>query len=96
MPTKSNKIENTETQTHVSDKPSVVLFDDQTHTFDEVIRQICLAIRCSIEHATELAEEVHNTGSSQVYRGDITECLQVSHILEKIRLKTQIQWPIEN
>ncbi|MHB8581267.1 MAG: ATP-dependent Clp protease adaptor ClpS [Ignavibacteriaceae bacterium] len=68
----------------------VVLFNDNWHTFDEVIIQLIKAINCSFEKARDHAFEVHVKGKSIVYSGDMKDCLRVSSILEEIALNTQI------
>jgi ATP-dependent Clp protease adapter protein ClpS len=69
----------------------VVLFNDEEHSFDEVIFQIIKAVRCTRATAEKHTWEVHNKGQSIVYSGSITECLRVSAVLEEIALKTEIQ-----
>ncbi len=68
----------------------VVLYNDDWHSFDEVINQLMKAIRCSFEKARALAFEVHVKGKAVVYSGDLKECLKVSSVLEEIELHTQI------
>ncbi len=69
----------------------VVLFNDEEHSFDEVIMQIIKATQCSRQSAERSTWEVHTRGRSIVYTGPITNCLRVSSILEEIALKTEIQ-----
>jgi len=69
----------------------VLLFDDDVHTFDEVITQIIKAIACDRQKAEALCMQVHNNGKAAVYEGDIGNCLRVSAILEEIALHTQIE-----
>jgi len=69
----------------------VILFNDDFHTFDEVIAQLIKAIRCSYEKAEALTWEVHTKGKAVVYTGELSECLRVSSILEEIALHTQIE-----
>ncbi|HTP79673.1 MAG TPA: ATP-dependent Clp protease adaptor ClpS [Bacteroidota bacterium] len=69
----------------------VILFNDQEHTFDEVIAQIIKAIRCDSAKAEALTWEVHNSGKANVFEGPMDECLQVSRTLEEIALHTQIE-----
>lgn len=69
----------------------VVLFNDEHHTFDEVIYQILRAVHCSMERAEQLTWEVHNAGKATVYEGPLAECLHVSAILEEIALRTEVQ-----
>src|SRR5258708_6990415 len=68
----------------------VLLFNDNIHTFDEVIAQVSKATGCSAQHAEKVAWEVHSKGQSIVYDGDISECLRVSSVLEEIALHTQV------
>ncbi|MDY0081475.1 MAG: ATP-dependent Clp protease adaptor ClpS [Ignavibacteriaceae bacterium] len=68
----------------------VVLFNDEWHTFDEVINQLIKAINCSFEAARDFAFEVHVKGKAIVFSGHMSECLRVSSVLEEIALNTQI------
>ncbi len=77
--------------TELLDAYRVVLFNDEEHTFDEVINQLVKAIRCSRQKAEKHTWEVHTRGRSIVYAGSMFLCLQVSSILEEIALKTEIQ-----
>ena len=73
------------------DPAKVILFNDEVHTFDEVISQLIKATRCSAEKAEGLAWEVHTTGKAVVFAGELSRCMQVSGILEEIHLMTQIE-----
>ena len=79
-------------ETDTKTTPKVILFNDEEHTFDEVVAQIIKAIKCSSEKAESLTWEVHTKGKAVVYEGDIDECIKVSSILEEIALKTQIEY----
>ncbi|MDP4172955.1 MAG: ATP-dependent Clp protease adaptor ClpS [Bacteroidota bacterium] len=68
----------------------VILYNDDWHTFDEVIVQLIKAIKCSYETAREFAFEVHVKGKAIVYNGQLQECLKVTSVLEEIALNTQI------
>jgi len=70
----------------------VILFNDDWHTFDEVISQIMKATGKSYDNAQELTLEVHSEGKAVVYDGEMSECLKVSSILEEISLHTQIEY----
>ncbi|MFY7997912.1 MAG: ATP-dependent Clp protease adaptor ClpS [Candidatus Kapaibacteriota bacterium] len=69
----------------------VILFNDEWHSFDEVIEQIIKATGCSYDKAEDLTWEVHNAGKAMVYEGDMGDCLRVSNVLEEIKLRTQIE-----
>lgn len=69
----------------------VILFNDDVHTFDEVITQLIKALRCASEHAENLAWEAHNNGKAAVFAGELVKCMEVSNVLEEIKLMTQIE-----
>jgi ATP-dependent Clp protease adaptor protein ClpS len=86
------------TAEHISDSEvlvqppaRVVLFNDEVHTFEEVIGQLIKALRCDSSRAEVLTWEVHNSGKSAVFEGPMDECIRVSGVLEEIALHTQIQ-----
>ncbi|MFA6440377.1 MAG: ATP-dependent Clp protease adaptor ClpS [Bacteriovoracaceae bacterium] len=68
-----------------------ILFNDEVHTFDEVINQIIKATGCDTPTAERMTWEVHHTGKSCVYTGELVKCLQVTSILEEIELMTQVE-----
>jgi ATP-dependent Clp protease adaptor protein ClpS len=75
-----------------TDEPAkVILYNDNVHSFDEVITQLMKAIRCTPNQAEAFAWEVHTRGKACVYSGDMSVCLRVSSILEEIALHTQIE-----
>lgn len=69
----------------------VILFNDQAHTFDEVITQLIKALKCTQSRAEALTFEAHNNGKAMVFSGDMTKCVEVSGVLEEIMLMTQIE-----
>lgn len=69
---------------------SVILYNDDWHTFDEVIEQLIKAVNCSYNKARSFAFEVHVKGKALVFSGDLQNCLKVSGILEEIALHTQV------
>lgn len=76
---------------NIANACKVLLFNDEWHTFDEVINQIIKAVRCTNLQAENLTLEVHERGKALVYAGDLQECLKVSGVLEEIALHTQIE-----
>lgn len=84
------EIEETDVTTSRDLKSQVILFNDDIHTFDDVIIQIIKACGYNAEKATEIAYEADRNGKAKVYEGDFEKCLRVSNILEEIRLRTQI------
>ena len=69
----------------------VILFNDDVHTFDEVIAQLIKATGCTAAKAEDLAMEVHTNGKAVVFAGELPRCMEVSAVLEEIRLMTQIE-----
>ena len=69
----------------------VILFNDEVHTFDEVIGQIIKATGYDQLKAEAITWEVHTAGKACVFEGEITRCVQISQILEEIELMTQIE-----
>ena len=68
----------------------VILYNDDWHSFDEVIVQLIKAVKCTFEEARAFAFEVHVKGKAIVFSGQMNECLRVSSVLEEIALNTQI------
>ena len=68
-----------------------ILFNDEVHTFEEVINQIMKATSCDFPTAERMTLEVHHTGKSCVFTGELVKCLQVTGILEEIELMTQVE-----
>lgn len=69
----------------------VILFNDEEHTFDEVIGQLIKATGCSPSKAEELTMKVHNEGKALVYEGSFEECFEVNSVLKEIELITEIK-----
>lgn len=79
------------------DKPSitrpwqVVLYNDDIHSFDEVILQIQKATGYSLLEATRITFEAHIKGKAVVYKGDFPKCNRVAGVLREIGLSVEIQ-----
>jgi ATP-dependent Clp protease adaptor protein ClpS len=80
-----------EEETTVGLPMKVLLFNDEWHTFEEVIVQLIKATKCSFSKARSLAFEVHVKGKAVVFQGALDKCLRVSSVLEEIALHTQIE-----
>lgn len=90
-PQEQQKIEIFEDQeTDINQASKVVLYNDNWHTFDEVIVQLIKATSCSFEKARGFAFEVHVKGKAIVFSGSLKNCLKVTSVLEEIALHTQI------
>jgi len=91
MPTKPTSQEEPDVDVLVQEPAKVVLFNDEVHSFDEVIGQLIKALRCTESKAEGLALEAHNNGKAVVYSGEMVRCMEISGVLEEIRLMTQIE-----
>jgi ATP-dependent Clp protease adaptor protein ClpS len=80
----------TDEETTIGLLSRVVLYNDDWHTFDEVIVQLIKAIHCNFDQARDMAFEVHIKGKCIVFSGTLKDCLKVSSVLEEIALNTQI------
>ena len=80
-----------ESEVLVQPPATVVLFNDEVHTIEEVIGQLIKALRCDSSKAEGLTWEVHTSGKAAVLEGPMDECIKVSGVLEEIALRTQIQ-----
>lgn len=69
----------------------LILYDDDIHTFDEVIHQLIKALGCSKGKAEELTFKVHNEGKATVFEGSFEECLKRNSVLQEIQLVTEIK-----
>jgi ATP-dependent Clp protease adaptor protein ClpS len=86
--TSSLQQEKTEAETELPFK--VLLYNDDWHTFDEVIIQLIKALRCSIGKAKRYAFEAHVKGSAVIFTGELSKCLRITSVLEEIALHTEI------
>ena len=80
-----------ETETALDEPWHVILFNDDIHTFEEVIRQLVKATGCTPGQAEDHAWTVHTKGKAQVFSGTFEECLRVEGVLGEIGLVTEIR-----
>jgi ATP-dependent Clp protease adapter protein ClpS len=80
-----------EDETRLDEPWRVILYDDDIHTFDEVILQLMKATGCTAERAERHAWTVHTEGKDCVYTGEFFECLRVQGVLRQIQLVTEIE-----
>ena len=69
----------------------VILFNDDIHTFDEVIYQVTKATGCSAKDAEKIAWTVHLEGKACAFEGSFEECFRVQGVLREIQLVTEIE-----
>lgn len=80
-----------ETEERLDEPWRVILYNDDVHTFDEVIMQLIKATGCSTADAERLAWKVHTEGKAKVFDGTFEECFRVQAILREIQLVTEIE-----
>lgn len=81
----------TEEEEEVDNPWKLILYDDDIHTFDEVINQLLKALGCGLSKAEELTFKVHFDGKAIVYEGNFEECLKINSVLQEIQLVTEIK-----
>lgn len=75
----------------LDDPWKVILFNDEIHSFDEVILQLIKALGCGEQRATEIALEAHLQGKALALVGSFAECFRVVSILREIQLIVEIE-----
>lgn len=84
-------LEQVEEEESIDNPWHIILYDDDVHTFDEVINQIIKATGCSVTKAEEITLKVHNDGKAIVFEGSFEECLKINSVLQEIQLITEIK-----
>ena len=68
----------------------VILYNDDVHTFEEVILQLQKATGCSEDHAEQVAHEVHTRGLATAYTGEKDPCRRVASVSREIQLQVEV------
>ncbi|MFQ5652158.1 MAG: ATP-dependent Clp protease adaptor ClpS [bacterium] len=87
VPTKD---ESTEEKPRIDEPWQVVLYNDDVHSFDEVILQVQKATGCALLEATRITYEAHTRGKAVAYQGEFEKCHRVAGILREIQLIVEI------
>lgn len=90
MPESKELIEPTDVDT-TTEGFTLILFNDNYHSFEEVIEQVMKATGCGYDKAETITLEVHNNGKASVVSGDLNKCLKAQSVLEEINLRTTIE-----
>lgn len=83
--------EETDVEEAINTPWRLILYDDDIHTFDEVISQLMKATGCGLAEAEEMTWKVHNEGKAIVHEGEFEECLKIDSVLKEIQLVTEIK-----
>ena len=68
----------------------VVVYNDEVHSFDQVILWLQQSCGHSVQKASSLAHEIHLTGRAQVYSGEKEKCNAVCQFLRHRGLQCEI------
>src|SRR5437588_11960037 len=69
----------------------VIVFNNETNTYDEVIAILQKATGCSREEAEMETWEIDHTGRSVVHHGDRAECERAAAIIATIGIKVAVE-----
>jgi ATP-dependent Clp protease adaptor protein ClpS len=67
----------------------VIVYNDDWHTFEQVIAQLCKATGCSEDKANEIANEIHFSGRAVAFAGSEEQCEHVANVLREIKLQVE-------
>ena len=72
---------------------NVILFNDDSHAFSDVVFQVQRAVKCTIEEAERITHEAHNKGEAVAFSGHKERCEYVDSILSgpPLKLRTAIR-----
>ena len=69
----------------------VILFNDDHHTFDQVITQVQKATGCSPAEAFHITYTAHTNGRAVASVGSKPECEHVASFLREIDLRVELE-----
>ena len=78
----------------ITDKAPVynlIIFNDDSHTLGQVVRQLIKAVKCSYEKAMQIMSEAHHNGQAIALAGSKEECEKAQRVLEEIKLGTRVE-----
>lgn len=81
----------TEEDVEVQRPWQVILFNDDVHSFDEVILQVQKATGCSLERAVQITFTAHTEGQAVAFGGPLERCEVAAAKLQEIRLRVTIE-----
>ena len=80
-----------DTTDHTTEPWKVILYNDDIHSFDEVILQLMKALGCSSQKAEDIAFEAHTKGKAIALSGAFEECFRAAGVLREIQLIVEIE-----
>lgn len=70
---------------------NVILYNDDFHSFDEVILQVQKATGVPLQRAAEITLEAHLKGRAVCFTGPLERCEHVAAVLRQIELTVEIE-----
>ena len=86
------KIRLEDEETRLKKPARVILYNDDWHTFDDVIIQLMKATGCTVEQGFQHAWAIHHNGRDVVFQAEREKCEKVVQILRQIRLQAEVDW----
>lgn len=68
----------------------VVIFNNDTNSFDEVVRVLVMATGCTANEAEMEAWEAHHLGKAPVHFESEEKCQRVADIIASVGVKTEV------
>lgn len=68
----------------------VVLFNCYCHTYDEVVEQIMITLKCGYSAGSKYADSAEKFGSVDIYEGSFSECTSVANTLGSTGIDVKI------
>lgn len=69
----------------------VVVYNNDTNTYDEVMMILMIATHCTVEEAEIETWEVDHLGKSNVHFADKDECETVARIIRQIGIQVEVK-----
>lgn len=69
----------------------VIIFNNETNSFDEVIHILQVATGCTLQEATMETWEAHHRGQAYVHFADRPECERVAAIIRSIGVRAVVE-----
>lgn len=91
MATETQTTPQHETDVGLQEPWVVILFNDDYHSFDQVIAQVQKATGCSEAEAFQITYTAHTQGQAVAYVGERPACERVANILREIDLRAELE-----
>lgn len=68
----------------------VVLFNCYCHTYDEVVEQIMITLKCGYASGCKYTDSAEQYGCVDIYEGSFSDCTKVANVLGSTGLDVKI------